>query len=289
MATRKMLVCDLDNTLYDWVRYFVPSFYAMVDAAVEIMDCERDRLLDDFCKVHQSHHDSEQPFALLETDTVRQRYQGVPFSVVAKTLILPFMPSTLPASGICNFIRAVLETLGALTRSGVTLVAHTESRLYGAIDRLDRLDLIGFFRRVYCRERSVTVHPDAQAHERWIAKIPADKVRELSHHQVKPDPDVLLEICCAEGASPEETAYVGDSIARDVMMARRAGVFAIWAAYGATHDPSMYDALVRITHWTPSEVAREKQLRDEAKSIKPDYVAYRSFREVASALAISVP
>ena len=32
----KVLVCDLDNTLYDWVGFFVPALYAMVDETVRI-------------------------------------------------------------------------------------------------------------------------------------------------------------------------------------------------------------------------------------------------------------
>ncbi len=74
MGTKKMLVCDLDNTLYDWVGYFVPSFNAMVDAALPIIGCDREQLLDDLREVHQKHHDSEQPFALLETGSVRRRF-----------------------------------------------------------------------------------------------------------------------------------------------------------------------------------------------------------------------
>src|ERR1043165_5306505 len=76
MTNRQLLVCDLDNTLYDWVSYFVPAFYAMVDVAVSITGCDRAKLLDDFRRVHQRYHDSEQPFALLETETVRTLYQG---------------------------------------------------------------------------------------------------------------------------------------------------------------------------------------------------------------------
>src|SRR4051794_31349072 len=74
MANKRLLVCDLDNTLYDWVSYFVASFNAMVDAAVEVMGCDRDELLDDLRAVHQRHHDSEHPFALLEAETVRKHY-----------------------------------------------------------------------------------------------------------------------------------------------------------------------------------------------------------------------
>ena len=70
----RLLVCDLDNTLYDWVSYFVPSFYAMVDKVVEITGWDREQLLDEFQKVHQKHNDAEHPFALLETALVRDMF-----------------------------------------------------------------------------------------------------------------------------------------------------------------------------------------------------------------------
>src|SRR4051812_24324474 len=83
---RRLLVCDLDNTLYDWVSYFVPSFYAMVDRVVEITGCDRKKLLDDFRTVHQKHHDSEQPFALLETETIARMFAGVKWDDVVSKL-----------------------------------------------------------------------------------------------------------------------------------------------------------------------------------------------------------
>jgi phosphoglycolate phosphatase len=113
-----------------------------------------------------------------------------------------------------------------------------------------------------------------------------DKVVELSHQQRKPDEAVLLEICMRERSAPEVTSYVGDSVARDVLMAKRAGVFAIWAAYGARHDTVYYDKLVRISHWTPEDIEREGRLREEAKSIRPDYVCHESFSEILAPLGV---
>jgi phosphoglycolate phosphatase len=152
-------------------------------------------------------------------------------------------------------------------------------------DRLSRLDLFRYFERVYCRERSTSPHPKSRGVD-WVERIPIEKIIELSHHQAKPNPIVLLEICDNEGISPEDASYVGDSVARDVLMAKRAGVFAIWAAYGAHHDAALYRALVRISHWTSDEVSREQELKEEAKKVDPDYVAQKSFSEVLIALGI---
>lgn len=287
MANRRLLVCDLDNTLYDWVSYFVPSFYAMVDAVVDITGCDKEKLLDDFRKVHQIHGNSEQPFALLETDTIKALFRNSPPDFIAATLDPAFHAFNAARKKNLKLHLRVRETLDFLKASDVRLVAHTESKLYGVVDRLNRLDLFHYFSKVYCCERSLSPHPHPQIGANWLERFPMEKIVELSHHQTKPSPTVLLELCADEGIAPEFTAYVGDSVARDVLMAKRANVFAIWAAYGAQHQPGMYSNLVRISHWTPEEVAREQRLKEEAKNIEPDYIAHDSFAEVLSAFDLN--
>jgi phosphoglycolate phosphatase-like HAD superfamily hydrolase len=176
-----------------------------------------------------------------------------------------------------------------LKASDIRLVAHTESKLYGVVDRLTRLSLFPYFSKVYCRERSQSPHPNPITGIEWLERIPGDKVVELLHQQAKPDPSVLLEICAREGVAAHDVGYVGDSIARDILMAKRAGVFSIWAQYGAEHDSETYAKLVRISHWTSDEVTKELRLREEAKSIRPDYVARTSFAEVLTALDVMYP
>ncbi|MGE0119577.1 MAG: HAD family hydrolase [Dongiaceae bacterium] len=281
---KDVLVCDLDNTLYDWVAYFVPSFYAMADKAAEIMGCDREKLLDDFRLVHQRHHDSEHPFALFETRTVRESFRGQPFHEVVRALDPALHAFNSSRKRLLELHPGVSSTLQTLRASGVVLIAHTESRLYGVVDRLRRFNLTEYFSRIYCRQRATSKHPNELVDNNWLADFPMHRVVELSHHQMKPDPDVLREICSREGFSVDHAAYVGDSIARDVLMAKRARVFAIWAAYGAHHNEQQYAALVRITHWTSTDVEREKRLRKEAESISPDYVARSSFSEVIDAL-----
>lgn len=287
MPHSRLLVCDLDNTLYDWVTYFVASFTAMVDAAVVVMNCDREQLLDDLRAVHQTHNDSEHPFALLETTTVRTRYPGRTTREMAEELNPAFHAFNSMRLKTLRLNPGVLEGLNALERAGVRIVAHTESKLYGAYDRLKRLEILRYFDRIYCRERPRSVHPDIAKSAAWLNGIPMNKVKELAHHQRKPDPEVLREICYAEGVDPMNAAYVGDSIARDVLMAKRAGVFAIWAAYGTRHDRRIYADLVRVTHWTTEEVEREERLRSEARKVKPDYVADSSFLEVLDALELT--
>jgi phosphoglycolate phosphatase len=286
VPNKKLLVCDLDNTLYDWVGYFVPSFYSMVDAVVQITHCDREKLLDDFREVHQKHADAEHPFALLETNTIRELYKNVSTQAMLKAVDTAFHAFNSSRKRNLQLQPHVIDTLEALKTIDIRLVAHTESKLYGVVDRLTRLNLFPYFSRVYCRERSQSAHPNPGTGIEWLERIPGDKVVELSHQQAKPDPSVLLEICARENVAAHDAAYVGDSIARDILMAKRAGMFSIWAQYGAEHDPETYAKLVRISHWTSDEVAKELRLKEEAKSIKPDYIARSSFAEVLTALDV---
>jgi len=286
MHNKRLLICDLDNTLYDWAGYFVPSFYAMVDEAVRITGCDRETLLDDFRRVHQAREDSEQPFALLETETIKQIYPDTPAPLVAKILDAAFHAFNSSRLRNMRLYPTVRETLDALALSDVRLIAHTESNLFGVVDRLKRLELFQYFSRVYCRERSSSLHPHLKEGVLWLDQFPMEKIVELSHHQRKPSPEVLQEICAAEGIELDAVAYIGDSIARDVLMARKASVFAVWAAYGAKHDPAMYKALVRVSHWTEAEVTREQQLMEQAKDLPPDYTA-ESFADIIGVLGIN--
>lgn len=285
----KLLVCDLDNTLYDWVHYFVASFYDMIEEVVRITDCERERLLDDFRLVHQHHYDSEHPFALLETKLIRDMFPNTDAPEIAKRLDSAFHAFNSRRKRELTLHTGVRETLEELVRNEVALVAHTESKLYGVVDRLTRLGLTKYFSRIYCRERSASVHPNAEIRGNWLASFPMEKVIELSHHQKKPSPEVLLEICRDQGVPTESVAYVGDSMARDILMAKRAGVTSVWAKYGAQHSKQDYERLVRVSHWTKADVEQEMKLARMAKSVVPDVILVKSFSEILAALGMAVP
>lgn len=258
----------------------------MVDVAVSIIGCDKNELLDDFRDVHRKYSDSEQPFALLETRTVLKYFPNMPRKEVIKLLDPAFHAFNSSRKANLKLHRNVRETLETLKMSGVRLVAHTESKLLSVIDRLRRLDLHQYFDAIYCRERSFYIDNESFAREGYFKDFPMEKVVQLSEHQSKPNVLVLREICTRQKTPLNKVAYIGDSVARDILMAKRAGVFSIWAAYGAHHDPDMYDKLVRISHWTVDEVDKEKHLRSEAKVIRPDFVAEQEFSEVLIALGL---
>ncbi|MGE3318547.1 MAG: HAD family hydrolase [Candidatus Berkiella sp.] len=282
----RLLVCDLDNTLYDWVSYFVIAFYAMINKAVVVLHLDAETLLDDIKAIHQKHHDSEYPFALLETSIIQAKFPNLNRQELYVELAPIFEEFNKQRREVLRVHNTVPETLQKILDADIHLVAHTEANLFAIIERLDRLDLTKFFEKIYCRERIKTSHPNAAPKNERYKNFPFDKVVELTHHPRKPDTTVLLDICNSLNISLNNVAYVGDSIARDMLMARNAGVMSIFAAYGANHKKELYDKLVRVTHWTPKEVEREIELRKAAANIKPDYVLKESFDEILIPLNI---
>jgi hypothetical protein len=75
-----------------------------------------------------------------------------------------------------------------------------------------------------------------------------------------------------------------DSLSRDVLMAKRAHCYAIWAKYGAHTDVQMYERLIRISHWTAEDILNEKNYAREAKNYSPDFTCQRSIAEIRTLL-----
>ena len=74
---KKLLITDLDNTLYDWVTFFTSSFRGMIEELTKLLDVDEEILFAEFRAVHQKYGNSEQPFAVLELPSVLQKYPGL--------------------------------------------------------------------------------------------------------------------------------------------------------------------------------------------------------------------
>ncbi len=276
--TIRLLITDLDNTLYDWLSSFVPAFYAMITVAAEILSVDREQLLDEMKAVHQRHHNSERPFALLETVTVTSRYPQLTPLARKNLLEEAFTEFNSVRRANLKLYPGVRETLKAIRQTGCLIVAHTEAAAENSMHRLELLDLIEDIGCLYAPRSKSPGHPDPKKpgiEERYrgmLYLLPSD-------HR-KPSPEVLRDICARHGVSVEETLYVGDSLPRDIAMAKGAGALAAWARYGARRDSQLWQRLVRVTHWTEADVAHEKQLQDETKNVQPDVIV-DSFAELS--------
>lgn len=273
----KLLITDLDNTLYDWVGFYAHAFGAMVKQLSRSLQIPKERLLDEFKTIHQFYGNSEQPYAALELPSVQRRFPGMPRAEIAEQLVDALEVFDTAREKHLRLYDGVFDTLVRLTDDGVWIVGHTEASAANAYSRLHLLGISHFFRRLY------TIADHKETYFRG-ERPPRSFIREVSPADRKPNPRLIKDICNAEKVDLDEVWYVGDSLIRDVAMAKAAGVTAVWAKYGTEYDKQLWNDLVRITHWTSADVAREEQLRRDAKNILPDYVI-RTFGELPTLMA----
>ena len=276
-----LAVFDLDNTLYDWYASFLPAFYSMVDVATSILDCDREGLLDELRAVHIRHQDVEHPFSLLETPTVRELFRKSSPAEARRIMDPAFHAFNKARKDNLKLFPGVRTTLDELRSREIRLVAFTDSSYFATLRRVRQLDLADVFERIFCRAKgeSILSH-SAEPMADTLAAI----TTELPASETKPDPAVLKDIAKNEKTKPSSIAYVGDSISKDVLMARKAGCFAIWAKYGVRRDPAMYNRLVRISHWTEEDIVRERNFAQEASTITPDFTCENSISEILEVL-----
>jgi FMN phosphatase YigB (HAD superfamily) len=265
----RLVVTDLDNTLYDWVSFFATAFSAMVDELVGILGVDRDLVLAEFKAVHQQRGSIEHPFAILELPTVHQRFGTSDRTEVWRRLARPLSAFEDARVRTLSLYPGVLEALVSLSKAGTKVVGHTEATDTNAHDRLVALGIEGYFTRLYATEGHAEPHPDPERRSPNVADL-SKLIQLVPRDQRKPNPALLLDICAAEGVLPSETCYVGDSLPRDVAMANAAGVKSIWARYGTKYDRDLWKTLVQVTHWTPADVEREAALKHAAEGTRPD-------------------
>jgi len=272
-----LVITDLDNTLYDWVSFYVPALYEMARVASEILGVEQDLLLDDLQAVHRKYENSEQPFALLEAACVQDQMASLSREELVDHLDPAFYAFNRVRKEELVLYDGVVETLNTIRISGAIIVAHTEARVPNSLFRVKTLGLDSVIEKLYAPKGQGPSHPSGldpkyvELERRLVSLLPAE-------HR-KPDPDVIQDICNDFGVAPERTLYVGDSLSRDIWMANQAKSHSAWAHYGTIFDAENWTKLVRVTHWTEQDVQREKLLKDRATTAKPD-VELTTFEEL---------
>ena len=59
----KLVITDLDDTLYSWIGFFIPAFYDMVQELSLLINVPQEKLLEEYKAIHQEVGSVEYPFA----------------------------------------------------------------------------------------------------------------------------------------------------------------------------------------------------------------------------------
>ena len=280
----KLFITDLDNTLYDWVGYYIPSFLAMVGVLSKITGVSPEQLKAAFKRVHEMHRCTEYAFAIEELDVLADIDRGLSVADRIQKYFPAIEAFRQKRRELLHLYDTVPETLEALKNRGIRIAALTDATTYYASRRLRQLNIEDYFDLMCASDdhgvpadvppstvRSLT---ESEYHPRIGLILPSGNLR-------KPNPDLVGKVLNATRTEPHEALLLGDSLFMDVRMAQQARVWDAFAAYGAEQDESQYHELVKITYWRAADIAEYERLRHGA--VQPSFTV-RTFSEVLNVI-----
>lgn len=276
-----LVFTDLDNTLYDWVAWYSRVFYRMIDGASARGDIPRARLLEEMQALYRLRHGLEQPEALLHAPSIQRRFGDPKRAREALRGVFASYYHAHYGSGLHSYpgVRPTLQRMAAM---GVLVVGHTEAPANHAVARLRALGLEHAFVALLA---APPAPDDPTTVEREPSPLPF-RVRCLGPEERKPNPAVLLELCDRVGVPPGAALYVGDSLGRDVRMAKSAGLWTAWARYGTRHDPRDWQRVVDVSPWTAAQRA-QACVHAPLPETTPDFVLHETFEELLEHVDLS--
>jgi phosphoglycolate phosphatase len=272
----RAVVTDLDNTLYNWVDYIVPSLEAMVASLEATTGLPRVRIVQSLKAVYARHQSNEYPFAIQESELF------VPYEAdfdSFRALVLDPARKAFAASRE-RYLRpypGVRETLDALRARGIKVVGLTDAPRNAAELRLKHLRLDGHFDALYTLPGyALPEHVDPEIRRReeaghYRSRTP---VVELPADAEKPSPAGLRRILADLALAPRAVLYVGDNVKKDMPVARACGVTGVWAEYGTYVSAEYRDRLAIIS----ASAVTKRHVQDETPARWP--LAISSFVQV---------
>ncbi|MCY1072900.1 HAD family hydrolase [Archangium lansingense] len=235
----RLVVTDMDGTLYSWIDYIVPAVEALVSSVERSTDWPRIKIVQALKKVYAKYESNEYPFVLQESEI----FTAFPeFGSFDKLIIEPAATAFQDArKKYLQPYPGVIETLEKLKQRGIPVVALTDAPRNPVQVRAKLLKLDQHLDAIYCLPGFE--FPKSDDGEKKISRRieqkdqqgeyrAACKVTELPRDYEKPNPLGLRRICEEMGVSPTETLVVGDALKKDVAVAREVGAVDCWAEYG---------------------------------------------------------
>lgn len=261
----KLVITDLDDTLYSWIGFFIPSFYDMVQELSLLLDVPQEKLLEEYKLFHQKVGSVEYPYATLQLPSVKKIYMGHTDEDIKMQITPVFDKFNAKRDELLKLYPGVEETLKFLNDSNIIVVGYTESAVENGFYRLKKLGIDHYFKEVYVSD-SLYRLPDT---------IPSSPKTHIVHGK-KPNAKILKDICDSEGIDIEETIYIGDSLSKDMLMAKQAGITTIWCDFPKENFSDLYGKLVAVSHWRDQDFQQEQQYKHEWKinNYRPDYTIH---------------
>jgi FMN phosphatase YigB (HAD superfamily) len=275
------LIVDLDNTLFDWFAVWYASFEPVYREIIRVTGLPIDKVEADIRLVHQARRTSEYSFLIEEIEALKDVREA---QDIRKCFQRAFDAARHGRDQALKLYPSVFRCLWNVKKKGTKIVAYTESMAFYSAYRLKRFGLDGVIDVLFSPEdhdvpTGVSVDKLRRLPDEFY-ELQVTETRHTPPGELKPNPRVLLDILQVIGAKADRCAYVGDSLFKDVAMARDVGVFDIHAKYGESQRRPEYSLLQRVSHWTEADVQRERGIIAKGHTFEPSAVLKDTFAEI---------
>jgi FMN phosphatase YigB (HAD superfamily) len=293
-----LFVTDIDNTLFDWVSYYVNCFRGLLESVEKTIGVPYATIAAEAQAVFGEHGSIEYPFVVQEMPSVIAHY-GSDIDKMLNECVAPARDAFLDlADNYLNPYESVADTLRELKTKfpDMPMVALTDAPRYVAMWKMNKLGLLEFFDSIYGladpkiptseEHGRVKVDPDILLKHLQQSNFGfGGKIRVLPEEYEKPGTKglkmVLMDYDMDEDpALRKKVLWVGDNLRKDVGLGQRLGIKTGWASYGADVSKHMLD---QLSAFSPlSSVHKNVNLPAGAEGTpKPD-VVLKSFKDVLS-------
>ena len=124
----KLVITDLDDTLYSWIGFFIPAFYDMVHELSLIIHVPQEELLKEYKAIHQEMGSVEFPFATLNLPSVKKKYCGITDEQVKVELDSAFHKFNSTRKKLLKLYPEVEDTLDVYKRQ-ILMTLHSAKGL----------------------------------------------------------------------------------------------------------------------------------------------------------------
>lgn len=276
----RLLVTDLDNTIWDWFHAWHKSFGAMLEKLVELSNVPESRLLAEIQVVHRARKTSEYSYLLNELPSLRDpEKESDPLSTYDEAVHV----QNSERRRHTRLYPGVREVFERLADCNVPVVGYSESVAYWTEWRIRKTDLDGLMKTLYTSADHDL--PDGVSIEDLRTRPGREYGLKRTDHRhvpagsLKPNPLVLRKIVSDFDIEPDQVVYVGDSLMKDVHMAQSVGVHDVLASYGIAQHKEGYDLLRQVSHWSDAEKEQERRLARQPDTV-PTYTLKRSYSEL---------
>jgi phosphoglycolate phosphatase len=278
---------DIDNTVFDWVHYYVNCLGEMLNAVSEITGTDKKILAAECKDIFTKENSIEYPFVVQQMPSVVSYYAGDYRKLIDEAVAKARDSFLDKAQSHLVAYEGVLETMKSIKEAypELKIAALTDAPRYVAMWKLNKLGLLGFFDSIYgLGDPRIPVSNDRKtvlvSEEILIKHLEGSQfefsgaVRILPDEYEKPGKrglkTILMDYDLDENLSDRELVlWVGDNVKKDVGLGNSMGITTVWAKYG-TGLPS--DLMDELKTFSPEiNVSKNVSVSTELEGFTPKY------------------